>query len=72
VGSEMCIRDRIEASKPLLPPTTRYVVIEGGNHAGFGRYGAQSGDGQATIAADVQEAQVVAATVELLASLAVR
>ena len=27
---------KIEASKALLPPTTTFVPIEGGNHAQFG------------------------------------
>ncbi len=63
---------KIAAARPLLPPTTRYVVIEGGNHTGFGHYGPQGGDGQAAISTDAQQAQVVAATVELLASLVER
>ncbi|MDZ4178192.1 MAG: alpha/beta hydrolase [Coriobacteriia bacterium] len=33
----------------LLPDDTRYVAIEGGNHAQFGSYGRQPGDGVATI-----------------------
>lgn len=42
-----------EASK-FLPPTVREVVIDGGNHAGFGMYGEQEGDGEATITAGEQ------------------
>lgn len=30
-------------------------MIEGGNHAGFGDYGPQQGDGEATISADEQQ-----------------
>lgn len=59
----------IEASKPLLPPSTRFVVIEGGNHAQFGDYGPQRGDNPATISAEEQRRQAVAATVQLLTSL---
>ena len=33
----------------LLPGDTAYVEIEGGNHAQFGSYGLQAGDGVATI-----------------------
>lgn len=34
----------IEASKKLLPTSTQYVEIQGGNHAQFGLYGQQKGD----------------------------
>jgi hypothetical protein len=62
--------DKIEAARPLLPPSTLYVPIEGGNHAGFGQYGPQSGDLEATISGEEQRAQIVNATVALLDSLA--
>jgi dienelactone hydrolase len=58
--------DKIDASRPLLPPDTRWVPIEGGNHAQFGDYGAQAGDGVATISPAGQQAQAAEATVELL------
>lgn len=41
--------EKIDSSAQLLPADTIFVVIEGGNHAGFGAYGPQAGDGQATI-----------------------
>ncbi len=63
--------DKIEASRPLLPSATRWVPIEGGNHAQFGYYGPQPGDGVATISREAQQQQVVAATLDLLASLSV-
>lgn len=37
-----------------LPDDTRYIIIEGGNHAQFGLYGQQKGDGIATISTDDQ------------------
>jgi len=37
-----------EANKKLLPAKTTWVRVEGGNHAQFGYYGAQPGDGKAT------------------------
>jgi pimeloyl-ACP methyl ester carboxylesterase len=40
---------QIEESFKLLPPESRKVLIEGGNHAQFGYYGKQKGDGTATI-----------------------
>jgi hypothetical protein len=54
------------AAAPLLPPDTEFVAIEGGNHAQFGDYGAQSGDNAATISPVEQMQQAVAATVSLL------
>jgi hypothetical protein len=54
------------AAAPLLPPDTAFVPIEGGNHAQFGDYGAQSGDNAATISPAEQMRQAVEATVALL------
>ncbi|MEZ0395771.1 MAG: alpha/beta hydrolase [Anaerolineales bacterium] len=61
--------DKIAASRPLLPPDTVWVVIEGGNHAQFGWYGDQNGDNPAAISREAQQAQIVEATVVLLESL---
>jgi pimeloyl-ACP methyl ester carboxylesterase len=44
-----------------MPLRTTYVEIPGGNHAGFGDYGPQAGDNEATIPADVQRAATVEA-----------
>ncbi len=60
----------IEASRADLPPGTRWVEIAGGNHAQFGWYGEQPGDGQSTISREQQQAQVVSATAEMLEQLA--
>ena len=43
---------KYEERRVLLPADATYVSIEGGNHAGFGDYGAQKGDGVATISTD--------------------
>jgi pimeloyl-ACP methyl ester carboxylesterase len=59
----------IAASEPLLPPDTRWVEIEGGNHAQFGWYGSQGGDNQATISRETQQDQIVVATLDLLSRL---
>ena len=50
-GSEdgLSTPEKIDEAAHLLPADTIFVVIEGGNHAGFGAYGAQPGDGEATI-----------------------
>jgi len=60
---------KIQSSRTLLPSTTRWVELEGGNHAQFGWYGPQSGDRPATLSRAEQQAQIVAATLELLRSL---
>jgi hypothetical protein len=50
-----------ESTMKLLPDDTTYVVIEGGNHAQFGHYGAQKNDGIATITTTEQQAQTIVA-----------
>jgi dienelactone hydrolase len=59
----------IEASRADLPPTARFVVIDGGVHAYFGDYGPQGGDGTATIPRENAQAQIKAATLEFLQQL---
>jgi hypothetical protein len=49
-----------------LPSTTRWVRIEGGNHSQFGYYGYQLFDGRASISREEQQAQVIAALLEVL------
>jgi len=49
------------AGRDLVPADYQQIVIEGGNHAQFGDYGLQSGDGQATISAALQWEQASAA-----------
>lgn len=66
----LATEDEIAASSPLLPAGTRWVAIEGGNHAQFGWYGPQRGDGTATISREEQQAQIVDATRHILAALA--
>jgi hypothetical protein len=60
---------KIDASHPLLPKSTTWVSIAGGNHAQFGWYGTQSGDHPATITREEQQAQIIRATVKLLKSI---
>ncbi len=64
--------DEIEASASQLPPDTTFVRIEGGNHAQFGWYGEQDGDGEASIPRAEQQEQVVAATLDLIEAVAAR
>ncbi|NTW92439.1 MAG: alpha/beta hydrolase [Methanoregulaceae archaeon] len=59
-------RDNLNATLPLLPPGTIMQVIQGGNHAQFGNYGPQPGDGTATISAADQQMQAADLTVRVL------
>jgi hypothetical protein len=60
---------KIDHSRALVPANTTWVRIEGGNHAQFGWYGQQSGDGQATISREAQQEQTITATLKLLEGL---
>lgn len=62
--------DKIDASRPLLPPATTWVAIDSGNHAQFGSYGPQPGDNPSAISAEEQRRQTVTATVTMLAAIA--
>ena len=61
--------EKIDTSRPLLPAQTLFVAMDGGNHAQFGWYGDQPGDNPATLSREAQQAQIVAATMDLLAGL---
>ena len=58
--------ERVEANRHLLPPSTRWVSIEGGNHSQFGWYGFQPGDHRATLPAATQREQMTAAVLDAL------
>jgi len=47
-------RNAYEENRNNLPEGMTEVVIDGGNHAQFGEYGSQEGDGEATISGDEQ------------------
>lgn len=49
--------EKYEEAKPNLPENFKEVVIDGGNHAQFGDYGEQDGDGKAAITAEEQQRQ---------------
>ncbi len=68
----LATREKLDASRRLLPLDTDWVAIGGGNHAQFGWYGAQAGDGEATITRTEQQELVVAATLAWLCRLAER
>lgn len=47
-------REKYDANKSNLPSDYEEIVIDGGNHAGFGMYGAQDGDGTPQITNEEQ------------------
>jgi len=51
---EIMNRNKYNQSKENLPSNTIFHTINGGNHAGFGNYGPQKGDGKRTISRDQQ------------------
>ena len=55
-----------EAAEEYLPTNAELIEIEGGNHANFGNYGEQSGDGTALITREEQQAETVADIVALV------
>jgi len=63
-------RGEVEANRHLLPASTRWVWVEGGNHSRFGWYGFQPGDRRATIPAAAQRRQMLDAVLDLLRTAA--
>jgi hypothetical protein len=70
-GNEIRVTDEsVGARKHLLPPDTRYVKIEGGDHHQFGAYRLTTEEDLATISREAQHAQILAATLDLLWAVA--
>ena len=61
--------EKIVDSKNLLPTSTTFVEIKGGNHAQFGSYGEQSGDNPPEISADEQITEATIASIKLLETI---
>lgn len=58
-------REAFETTRVLLPEDTSFIEIPGGNHAWFGHYGPQRGDGTATITRAEQQQFVIDALTNL-------
>ena len=66
-GSEDRVMNREKYTQAMgLLSHSSEVVIPGGNHAGFGDYGAQAGDGQAAITPEAQQSQAADAIVRFI------
>jgi hypothetical protein len=61
--------DVFDGSLQRLPQGTSLEVIEGGNHAQFGNYGPQDGDGVATISREEQQRLTSEAILKLASAL---
>lgn len=57
---------KYNVTRKLLPADTQFIVINGGNHCGFGSYGFQKGDKKSTIRAEDQQKQTVEAITSFL------
>ena len=51
--------EQFEDTKKLLPEDTLFIDIAGGNHANFGHYGVQQGDGKSLISKELQQRQTI-------------
>lgn len=60
---------KIDASRELLPLDAAFVAVQGGNHAYFGSYGPQPGDGDPTVGREVAQDQISTASVAFLRQL---
>lgn len=67
-GSEDLVlnRDNLLKGREFMPETYVEEEIAGGNHAWFGNYGEQDGDGVATITKEEQQHQTVHAMIEMI------
>ena len=53
-----------QKNKSKLPAKFIEIVLQGGNHAGFGCYGPQQGDGMASISSEQQQTDTASAVAE--------
>lgn len=67
-GSNDKVMDRkaYENSKRIWPKRSYEYIIKGANHAGFGNYGSQDGDGQADIIPIVQQDSTIKYVIKCL------
>lgn len=61
---EVLNKESYEKNKKNLPADFVEVILDGGNHAGFGCYGPQKGDGEAAIDSEQQQTDTAKAVVK--------
>lgn len=65
-GTEDGGAEEIRLSKERSPADTTWVEMQGGNHAQFGWYGIQPGDGVATITREEEQSLILEATLAFI------
>lgn len=60
-------KDKIDASRKLLPADTKWIPIDGGNHSQMGWYGFQKGDNAAHITREEQQKIVETSIIDFMA-----
>jgi hypothetical protein len=68
-GTEDGRVEEIRVSRERLPENTLWVEIDGANHAQFGWYGEQPGDGEATISREEQQEIILENTLAFLQTI---
>ena len=66
-NDEVLDRGNYESARSKLPADASELEIAGGNHANFGNYGEQAGDGTASISREEQQSRTADAIAELAA-----
>jgi hypothetical protein len=61
-------KEKYNEAKSLITGNFTEVIIKGANHAHFGYYGNQSGDGNANITAENQQNQTVDAIIKFISN----
>ena len=59
-------RENLEAGKEFMPEHYTEIGLGGANHAGFGNYGSQEGDGEATMEREKQQDMTVAYIMKMI------
>jgi dienelactone hydrolase len=62
---------KIQHALPQLPPDVQVITLQGGNHAQFGNYGPQAGDGVATMSREEQQAKTVEAIAAMMKQISI-
>lgn len=61
--------NKVKEAKKLMPSDAEFIELKGGNHGGFGDYGHQKGDGDATITNEEQMREASEYIIKLLEKL---
>ena len=64
--------DKVTEGRKLMPSVYEEFCIQGGNHAGYGDYGVQKGDGEADVSAKEQQEETAEKIVEFCEQSRVR